>query len=105
MMVWQLMQVGFLTERPVVLMGQMWTGLIDWMRQEMASRALVDPADLELVHQANDVDVAVALINEHKKKFDTAREQLILERRRASRAAHAPEPAVTPESEEGDVPR
>jgi uncharacterized protein (TIGR00730 family) len=115
MMVWQLMQVGFLTERPVVLMGEMWRGLIDWMSQEMASRQLVNPEDLQLVHQTNSIDVAVSLIEEHKKKFDAARELLILERRRASRAVHAPDPSPAPKPENepdvdsdgegGDVPR
>ena len=38
MMVWQLLQVGFMTERPVVLMGEMWQGLIDWMRRDMVPR-------------------------------------------------------------------
>jgi hypothetical protein len=74
----------------------------------MASRALVDPDDLKLVHMADNVDTAVALIEEHKKKFDAARELLILERRRASRAAHAPDPAQKPEESvkpEGDAPR
>ena len=47
-MVWQLLQVGFLTERPVVLVGDMWRGLLDWMRREMVSRRLMDANDLEL---------------------------------------------------------
>lgn len=94
-MVWQLLQVGFLTERPVVLVGDMWRGLLDWMRREMVSRALMDPADLDLVTLAPSIDEAVALIERHKEKFDAAREQFILERRRAARAEAAP-PSVEP---------
>lgn len=94
-MVWQLLQVGFLTERPVVLVGDMWRGLLEWMRREMVSRSLMDPADLELVTLAPSIDEAVALIERHKEKFDAAREQFILERRRAARAEAGP-PSVEP---------
>lgn len=95
LMVWQLLQVGFLTERPVVLVGDMWRGLLDWMRREMVSRRLLDPTDLDLVTLAPSIDEAVALIERHKEKFDAAREQFILERRRAARAEAAP-PSVEP---------
>jgi uncharacterized protein (TIGR00730 family) len=87
MMVWQLLQVGFMTERPVVLMGDMWDGLLDWMRREMVPRRLINPEDMDLVHQVKSTEEAVAWIEKHKEKFDQARERLILERRRAARAA------------------
>jgi predicted Rossmann-fold nucleotide-binding protein len=89
-MVWQLLQVGFLTERPVVLVGNMWRGLLDWMRQEMVSRSLMNANDLELVSLAPSIDQAIAQIERHKVRFDAAREQIILERRRAARAEDAP---------------
>lgn len=101
MMVWQLLQVGFMTERPVVLVGEMWSGLLHWMRQEMVPRKLVNSEDLDLVHLSTSLDEAVALVERHKQKFDSARELLILERRRAERAEKDPTPAVAPpEAEE-----
>jgi uncharacterized protein (TIGR00730 family) len=99
MMVWQLLQVGFMTERPVILFGEMWRGLVEWMNREMVPRRLVNAEDLDLVHLATSVDEAIALIDRHKQKFDSAREMLILERRRAERAEQDPPPAVVPESE------
>jgi uncharacterized protein (TIGR00730 family) len=86
MMVWQLLQVGFMTERPVVLVGDMWQGLLDWMRREMAPRRLINSEDLDLVHTVQSIEEAVTWIEKHKEKFDQARERLILERRRAARA-------------------
>ena len=101
MMVWQLLQVGFMTERPVVLVGEMWSGLLHWMRQEMVPRKLVNSEDLDLVHLSTSLDEAVALVERHKQKFDSARELLSLERRRAERAEKDPNPAVAPpEAEE-----
>lgn len=96
MMVWQLLQVGFMTERPVVLVGEMWAGLLDWMRREMIPRQLVNPEDLDLVYLSPSIDEAVSSIARHKEKFDAAREMLILERRRAERARDDPPPAVEP---------
>ena len=96
LMVWQLLQVGFMTERPVVLVGAMWEGLLDWMRREMVPRRLVNAEDLELVHVTTTIDDVVAIIAKHKEKFDAAREMLILERRRAARAKDDPPPAVEP---------
>jgi uncharacterized protein (TIGR00730 family) len=95
LMVWQLLQVGFLTERPVVLVGEMWRGLLEWMRREMVSRRLMNDEDLDLVSLASSIEESVALIERHKKKFDAARERIILERRRAARVANAP-PSVEP---------
>src|SRR6266496_3580937 len=94
-MVWQLLQVGFMTERPVVLVGDLWKGLLDWMRHEMVSRRLMDANDLELVSLATSIDQAIARIEQHKEKFDAAREQIILARRLASRAESAV-PSVEP---------
>jgi uncharacterized protein (TIGR00730 family) len=106
MMVWQLLQVGFMTERPVILVGEMWRGLLDWMQREMVPRKLVDAGDLDLVHISSSLDDAVAIIERHKQKFDSARERLILESRRAERAEKDPPPAVGPDAEpaETDVP-
>jgi hypothetical protein len=95
LMVWQLLQVGFLTERPVVLFGEMWRGLVEWMRKEMVSRQLVDAADLDLVQLTGSIDEAVSQIVRHKGKFDAAREQIILEKKRAARAEKGP-PSVEP---------
>jgi uncharacterized protein (TIGR00730 family) len=100
MMVWQLLQVGFMTERPVVLVGEMWRGLVDWMRREMVPRKLVNDTDLDLVRLVNSIEEAVLVIEQHKKRFDLARERLILEQRRAARAEKDPPPAVEPAARE-----
>ena len=28
---WQLIQVSHISERPIILLGEMWNGLLDWM--------------------------------------------------------------------------
>ena len=93
LMVWQLLQVGFMTERPVVLVGEIWNGLLEWFRRDMVPRGLINDSDLDLVQLVPSVEKAAELIERHKRTFDEAREKFILEKRRAERAVKEP-PAV-----------
>src|SRR3954451_25034657 len=45
-MVWQLLQVKHVAEHPLILVGTMWTGLIDWIQGTMVERGLVSPPAL-----------------------------------------------------------
>ena len=95
LMVWQLLQVGFMTERPVVLVGDLWRGLLDWFRREVVPRRLINEPDLDLVQPVETIAEAAAIVERHKAVFDQAREQFILEKRRAERALKdQPSPAV-----------
>jgi uncharacterized protein (TIGR00730 family) len=96
LMVWQLLQVGFMTERPLVLVGDTWKGLLDWLRRDMVPRRLINEPDLDLVQPVGSIAEAAALIERHKGIFDQARERFILERRRAVRAEKDVPPVVAP---------
>jgi uncharacterized protein (TIGR00730 family) len=48
-MVWQLLQVKHMSEHPLILVGTMWPGLIDWIRETMIEGGLVSPTDLDTV--------------------------------------------------------
>ncbi len=67
MMIWQLLQVRHLQDTPLILVGKMWPGLVEWARNSMLS---VDPplanvADMTIPHCVADADAAIALIREH----------------------------------------
>src|SRR5438552_11761624 len=100
LMVWQLLQDGFMTERPVVLVGEIWKGLLEWMRREMVPRGLVNPEDLDLVKISGSVEEVVGIVEQHKAKFDQARELFILEKRRAERAVKDVPHVVAPAGRE-----
>jgi len=61
-MVWQLLQVKHMKEHPVILVGTMWTGLIDWIRETMVSRGLVSPPDLDVVSVVSSSEEAIPII-------------------------------------------
>jgi uncharacterized protein (TIGR00730 family) len=75
-MIWQLLQVEFLKNRPLVLIGDMWNGLLEWMNQDMVPRHLVDPEELTFAHVASTTREAVDLIKPYKKAFDTQNRML-----------------------------
>jgi uncharacterized protein (TIGR00730 family) len=60
-----LIQTGKIRHFPVVLVGtRFWAGLLDWLRERLATEALIAPADLELVRATDDPDEVVALVRE-----------------------------------------
>jgi uncharacterized protein (TIGR00730 family) len=67
MMIWQLLQVGHLENTPLILVGKMWPGLIEWVRSSMLS---VDPPlanveDMEIPRCVANADEAIALVRAH----------------------------------------
>jgi uncharacterized protein (TIGR00730 family) len=58
-----LIQTHKIRNFPVVLMGgDYWAGLIDWMRDRLAGEHMIAPADLDLLDTTDDPDEAVALV-------------------------------------------
>jgi uncharacterized protein (TIGR00730 family) len=71
-MIWQLLQVGYIKDRPLVLLGDMWNGLLEWMRREMVPQSFVYPRDLEIVRVVPSIEEAVRIIKEYKERFDAS---------------------------------
>jgi uncharacterized protein (TIGR00730 family) len=67
MMIWQLLQVGHLSETPLILVGGMWPGLIEWARQAMLSTTppLASAADFAIPHCVATADDAIAKLREY----------------------------------------
>jgi len=68
-MVWQLVQVKHVTEHPVILVGKMWTGLIDWIRETMVGNGLVSPPDLDTISIVSSSDEAIPIIRASYERF------------------------------------
>jgi len=65
--IWQLLQVHQLYCTPLILVGGMWPGIVEWVRSFMLERdfALIDPLDLEIPRCVPDAAGALAIILEH----------------------------------------
>src|SRR3954454_6202694 len=68
-MVWQLLQVKHVTEHPLILVGTMWNGLIDWIQATMVEQGLVSPGDLKMVSIVSSSDEAIPIIRASYERF------------------------------------
>jgi hypothetical protein len=71
MMIWQLLQVRHIQETPLILVGRMWPGLVEWARTTMLSfePPLVNEKDLTIPRCAATADDAIALIRQHHARW------------------------------------
>lgn len=69
MMIWQLLQVRHLEHTPLIMVGKMWPGLIEWVRDAMLSfeTPLINPEDVDIPVCVSNADEAVAIIRAHRK--------------------------------------
>jgi uncharacterized protein (TIGR00730 family) len=65
---WQLLQVRKLYNTPLILIGKMWAGLVDWGRQTMLRKGneLASEIDFTIPHCVNTIDECLALIRENR---------------------------------------
>jgi uncharacterized protein (TIGR00730 family) len=68
--VWQLIQVGMIEPRCVVLLGcSYWNGLTEWVRETMLGRGFISPQDVKWLHCVEDPEHALPFIKEELEKF------------------------------------
>ncbi|MBV9493147.1 MAG: LOG family protein [Acidobacteria bacterium] len=73
-MVWQLLQVKHMRQHPVILVGTMWPGLIDWIRSSMVERGLVSPSDLDVIKIVSSAEEAIHIIRTSFERFKEEKE-------------------------------
>ena len=66
---WQLMQVGHIEVRPLILLGDMWEGLVDFMNKGPLQSKLMDEKDFKMVQIASSIDDVINLLEPDIEKF------------------------------------
>ncbi len=68
MMIWQLLQVRHLDQTPLILVGKLWPGLVEWVRSSMLSfeTPLIDAADVDIPICVNNAEDAIDIIRRHR---------------------------------------
>ncbi len=71
MMVWQLLQVRHVQDTPLILVGKMWSALVDWARAYLLSAQppLANPEDLTIPVCVATADEAIPLVREHRARW------------------------------------
>ncbi len=77
MMVWQLLQVKHLQGVPLLLVGKMWPGLIDWTRTSLLTTQppLANVEDIAIPRCVDSADAAIAVIRDEHSKWLQAKLQ------------------------------
>jgi uncharacterized protein (TIGR00730 family) len=75
MLIWQLLQVKHVGDTPLILVGKMWTGLVDWAKAQLLrpELALANAEDLAIPKCVDTGDQAIALLREHHAKWLAAK--------------------------------
>lgn len=76
MMIWQLLQVGHISNKPLILVGRMWPGLVAWARVTMLSfdPALADADDFAIPQCVPTAEEAIERIREDHGRWACARQ-------------------------------
>ncbi len=66
MMIWQLLQVRHVENVPLLLVGKMWPGLVNWCKASMldAKTPLASPQDVDIPRCMDTADEAIAAVKE-----------------------------------------
>jgi uncharacterized protein (TIGR00730 family) len=73
MMIWQLLQVRHLERTPLILVGKLWPGLVDWVRDSMLSfdTPLINAEDVDIPKCVTNVEEAIEIIKLHREQWAT----------------------------------
>ena len=75
LMIWQLLQVRHMEQIPLILVGKMWRGLVEWARTSMLDPrlALANEGDLQIPQCFDSADEAIAVVRTLHTAWQAAR--------------------------------
>jgi uncharacterized protein (TIGR00730 family) len=75
LMIWQLLQVRHVDNVPLILVGKMWTGLVEWAKTSMLDPrlALANAEDLRIPQCLETADEAIAVVRDLHEKWKARR--------------------------------
>lgn len=71
LMIWQLLQVHHLNNTPLILVGEMWPGLVEWAKSSMLTTdpPLANAEDMAIPQCVPNGEAAVTLIRKHRAQW------------------------------------
>ena len=66
---WQLIQVDHITPRPIILLGDMWGGLVNWMKAEPLRRNLINESDFDNIETVENINDVITILEPRIEKF------------------------------------
>jgi uncharacterized protein (TIGR00730 family) len=75
---WQLVQVKHSCNIPIILLGNGWNGLINWIKEEPLKRRFLDKKDLDLIFLAKNFNEVIQIIKIAHKEYKKGRKNICL---------------------------
>jgi len=66
---WQLIQVDHITPRPIILLGNMWGGLVNWMKSEPLKHNLINKSDFDNIETVQNINDVITILEPRIEKF------------------------------------
>jgi len=66
---WQLLQVHHIEFKPIILVGNMWKPLIQWMKKYMLKEKLVNKDDFRFIFLVKDEKAAIKIIDKYHREY------------------------------------
>lgn len=67
---WQLLQLGHISDRPMILIGrEFWAGLLDWFDSHLIARGLVSPGDKRWLYVVDTPEEVLKIVEPEHLKF------------------------------------
>ena len=65
---WQLVQTRKVKTIPIILLGQQWRGMLNWLREFPLRNKMIDKGDINLIQLVKNVEEAMKVIDKTSKK-------------------------------------
>ena len=76
MYVWQLLQVGVINDRPLILLGkELWSGLLEWVREAVLPHGYISPNDLRWIRLVDSEEEVISLILRAHEKYQQSQQE------------------------------
>ena len=88
---WQLMQVKHTCKIPIILMGDMWRGLLQWIRENPLQLKFLNPEDMDMLICVNSWQKSVEMIEHAHQLFKKAGKNACINLKMYAEKAHIDE--------------
>lgn len=72
---WQLIQVKHVNPMPIIVVGEMWEKLMDWVKEYPLKDGLISPEDTDFVYVVKSNKEAIEIIEAEKEAFEKGEHQ------------------------------
>jgi len=78
MYIWQLVQVEYSCNIPIILVGDVWTDFVNWVKKGPLKNKFLDQKDVELLYQTKNTEDTMKIINTAYQDYKKGRKNICL---------------------------